>query len=262
MTETEIALVIFSGDPSVVAAGIAELTHLAGYRLTDAGIKDIHDHYFDMPDRRLRQSGMGLRLRVSESSTLLTLKGPAKELAGGVLERLEIEGAWSRGSLTRVLQELEGRGIYFPSPPPSSEPEALPPQVLGRLGLQTVQHRRNQRSVRMVRSSDTMGGCPLAELAIDQVTFYLKTGPVQHHEVEIEAKGEGDLDVLQEVAGELLRSYSEALSRWPYGKLSIGEAAEELLGQSPGEEMLDAENHLTSKAYQRIRDRLDSAREG
>ena len=262
MIETEIALVICSDDPSRVAASIAGLTHLAGYRLTDACTKDIHDYYFDSPDRRLRRIGMALRLRELESSTLLTLKGPATELECGVLERLEIEETWSRGSLTRVLQELERRGIYFPPPPPSSEPEALPPQVLVALGLQTVQHRRNQRSVRMVRSSETTEGCPLAELAIDQVTYYLKTGQVQHHEVEIEAKGEGSLDILREVAGELLRSYPDALSWWRYGKLSIGEAAQELLEQSPGEDMLDTENHLTSKAYQRIRDRLESARGG
>ena len=260
MIETEIALVISSDDPSRVATGIAELTHLAGYRLTDACIEDIHDYYFDGPDRRLRRSGMALRLRELESSTLLTLKGPAKELAGGVLERLEIEETWSRRSLTRVLQELEARGIYFSPPPPSSEPDLPPPQILAALGLQTVQHRRNQRSVRMVQSSETTGSCPLAELAIDQVTYYLKTGPVQHHEVEIEAKGKGGLDILQEVSGELLRSYPNALSRWQYGKLSIGEAAEELLEQSLGEEMLDGKNHLTSEAYHRIRDRLDSAR--
>jgi len=114
----------------------------------------------------------------------------------------------------------------------------------------------------MVRSSESKCSCSLAELAIDQVTYYLKTGQVQHHEVEIEAKGEGGLDILQEMAGELLRSYPNSLSRWRYGKLSIGEAAEELLGWSSGKEMLDTKNHLRPEAYRRIRDRLDSAMEG
>ena len=258
MTETEIALVICSDDPSSVAAGIAELTQVAGYRLGASGTRDIQDYYFDTPDRRLRQGGMSLRLRELDSSNLLTLKGPAEELAGGVLERLEIEETWSRRSLTTVLQELERWGIHLQMPPPLSEPD-LPPEVLATMGLQTVQHRRNQRSVRMVRSSESTGDGPLAELAIDQVTYYLKAGQVQHHEVEIEAKVEGGLDVLQEVAGGLLRSYPNSLSRWRYGKLSIGEAAEELLTRSPGKEMLDAQNHLRPEAYRRIRDRLDSA---
>ena len=261
MTETEIALVISSEDASTVAAGIAKLTHLAGYQLVDAGTKDIHDYYFDASDRRLRQGGMSLRLRELESSTLLTLKGPAIELPGGVLERLEIEEIWSRRTLTRVLQELQRRGILL-APLPAPEPDRPPSEVLTGMGLKTVQHRRNQRTVRMVRSAGSKGGCSLAELAIDQVTYYLKIGQVQHHEVEIEVKGEGGLDVLQEVAGELLRSYPNSLSRWRYGKLSIGEAAEELLGRSPGKEMLDAKNHLRPGAYRRIRDRLDSARGG
>jgi len=247
-----------------VAAGIAELTYLAGYRLIDSGVRDIHDYYFDTPNRCLRQGGMGLRLRKLESSTLLTLKGPAIELPGGVLERLEIEETWSRQSLTGVLQELERRGIHLPLP--SSEPDVPPdlpaPKVLSTMGLETVQHRRNQRSIRMVRSSESKCSCSLAELASDQVTYYLKTGQVQHHEVEIEAKGEGGLDILQEMAGELLRSYPNSLSRWRYGKLSIGEAAEELLGWSSGKEMLDTKNHLRPEAYRRIRDRLDSAMEG
>ena len=262
MAETEIALVICSEDPSGVADGIAGLTHLAGYRLVDFGAIDIHDYYYDTPDRRLRLGGMSLRLRVLESSTLLTLKGPAKELAGGALERLEIEESWSRRSLTRVLQELGRRGIHLPLPPTFPEPEIPPSEVLGTMGLETVQHRRNQRSVRMVRSSKSKGGGPLAELVIDQVTYYLKPGQVQHHEVEIEAKGEGGLEVLQEVAGELLRSYPDSLSRWRYGKLSIGAAAEELLGRSPGRDLLDAKNRLKPDAYRRIRDLLDSARRG
>ncbi len=262
MTETEIALVICSEDTATVAAGIAKLTHLAGYQLVDAGTKDIHDYYFDAPDRRLRQGGMSLRLRELESSTLLTLKGPAIELPGGVLERLEIEEVWSRRSLTRVLQELQRRGILLASPPPALVPDMPPSEVLTGMGLKTVQHRRNQRTVRMVRSTGSKGGCSLAELAIDQVTYYMEIGQVQHHEVEIEVKGEGGLDVLQEVAGELLRSYPNSLSRWQYGKLSIGEAAEELLGRSPGKEMLDAKNHLRPGAYRRIRDRLDLAMGG
>ena len=200
MTETEIALVICSEDPSSVAAGIAELTQLAGYRLVDSGTIDIHDYYYDTPDRRLSQGGMGLRLRELESNTLLTLKGPAKELAGGALERLEIEESWSRRSLTRVLQELGRRSIHLPQPT-FPEPGISPSEVLDTMGLETVQHRRNQRSVRMVRSTESKGGGPLAELVIDQVTYYLKIGQVQHHEVEIEAKGEGGLEVLQEVAG-------------------------------------------------------------
>ena len=262
MTETEIALVICSEDTSTVAAGIAKLTHLAGYQLVDAGTKDIHDYYFDAPDRRLRQGGMSLRLRELESSTLLTLKGPAIELPGGVLERLEIEEIWSRRSLTRVLQELQRRGILLASPPPALVPDMPPSEVLTGMGLKTVQHRRNQRTVRMVRPAGSIGGCSLAELAIDQVTYYLKIGQVQHHEVEIEVKGEGWAGRIAGGAGELLRSYPRSLSWLRYWKLSIGETAEELLGLSPEKEMLDAKNHLRPVDYRRIRDRLDSVMRG
>ena len=76
--------------------------------------------------------------------------------------------------------------------------------------------------------------------------------------MEIEAKGEGGIDALQEVAGELLRSYPKSLSRWRHGKLSIGEAADELPEVSPREDMLDAKNHLRPAAYGRILDLLDS----
>ena len=175
MIETEIALVICSEDPTRVAAGIAELTHLAGYRLVDSGTRDFHDHYFDTRDRCLRRGGMSLRLRGVESATLITLKGPARELPGGVLERLEIEEAWSRRSLARVLQELARRDIDLPLPPPSRQPDPLPAKLLAMMGLLTVQHRRNQRTVRMVLSTESTASLPLAELVIDQVTYYLQT---------------------------------------------------------------------------------------
>ena len=218
----------------------------------------IHDYYLDTEDWAVRRAGLGLRVRMIDDTPWITLKGPPTSLGSGIIERLEIELPWSAESRTRILEELRYRGINLSERRPELE-HTSPLPAMAALGLISLQHRENYRAIRNIVSAEDDGGAVLAELVIDSVIFHLGRRMVGHHEVEIEAKSEGRLDVLEAVAEELLEVYAPQLQRWEHGKASTGLAAEKLLDQEEDfATLLDAQGNLKPAVYGMIHRLLTS----
>jgi triphosphatase len=244
MPEREAKLVVTAERPEVVAEAIARLARLAGRPLRDAGTAAIRDVYLDTPDGALRARRDSLRVRVQNGQPFLTLKGPGRSVGPGITERDELETPWSGEAYTRCLDVLGARGIALRRDVPGADPVA----ALLRAGLSRVQERETHRRL---RHADDGGGAPMAELAVDEVTFRVDSGVVRHHEVEIEAKAPAGSDYLPLAVAELLASFPSALVPWRYGKLATGLAIERLLALPDGAEMV-ADGHLTPAAYPRL----------
>jgi hypothetical protein len=249
--EREAKLVIMAERPDAIADEIAALTSLAGQPLAAAGAVAQRDTYFDTPAGALRARQQSLRLRVTATDTLVTLKGAARHVHPGVTERDELERAWSAGAYAEVRQALVRQGIALPAVPAAGEPSA----ALAAAGLVRVQERETRR--RLLHAG---AGAPLAELAVDEVTYFLTAGPVRHHEVEIEAKAAAGADYLPRAVAALRARFGSALASWRHSKLAIGEGIERLLASPDGAGAV-AGGHLTPAAYPRL-DALLSAGPG
>jgi uncharacterized protein YjbK len=172
MKEVEGTLIVRLEHPEAVVEEIAALTSIVSYRLLSQGSRAIHDYYVDTPGRALNHAGLSLRVREIDATPYLTLKGPPRHIAPGLVERLEIEAPWSEETLARVTEELAQRGV---SPLLKSQAfdRASPLELMARLGLLIIQHRENHRYVRDVVTTDTAAELVVAELAIDSVIYHL-----------------------------------------------------------------------------------------
>ena len=242
MPEREAKLVIAGERPEAIADEIAALTTLAGEPLAPAGSVVQRDTYFDTPSGALRARRQSLRLRAAGGTTKLTLKGEGREVQAGVIERDELEAEWSAATYARGLEALARRGVALRAAPPDGDPSA----VLAATGLVRVQERETRR--RLLHAG---AGAPLAELAVDEVTYFLAGGAVRHHEVEIEAKAAAGADYLPRAAAALRARLGSTLSPWRHSKLAIGEGIERLLASADGAGAV-ARGHLTPAAYPRL----------
>lgn len=243
MPEREGKLVVTGERPEAVADAIARLTRLAGRPLRDTGTAAIRDVYLDTPAGALRARRDSLRVRVLNGQPFLTLKGPDRSVGPGVTERDELEMPWSAEAYARCLDILAARGISLRRAAAGADPVS----VLLASGLARVQERETRRRLRQVEGA----GAPVAELAVDEVTYRLGAGAVRHHEVEIEAKGPGGADYLPRAIAELRASFPSALTPWRHGKLATGLAIARLLASAEGAGMV-AGDHLTPAAYPRL----------
>lgn len=229
--EIEATLAVSSETPARVAERIAGLDGLGPYRFEWAGAVELRDVYLDTPSGELRERDVALRVRRGESGWRITVKGPARPVEGGGVERSEFEVGWSRAGLRRVLGALRERGVEVPEPPqpPRDVCADGPVAALRELGLEVVQDRRTLRRRARVRAASGAGGETLAWLALDTVRFRTASGrTVRHREVEVEATAAAPEGMPGDVAGLLGRRFGDALRPWEHGKLATGAAVEEI----------------------------------
>lgn len=242
MPEREAKLVITAEPPEAIADAIAALTSLAGQSLAAAGTVVQRDTYFDTPEGALRMRRQSLRLRVTGEATKLTLKGEARDVGSGVTERDELEREWSAAAFEEARAALARQGIALAPAPATGDPSS----VLAAAGLARVQERETRRRLRHAGA-----GAPIAELAIDEVTYRLASGPVRHHEVEIEAKAAAGVDYLPRAVEALRAQFGGALVSSRHSKLAIGAGLARLLA-APGGAGVMAGGRLTSAGYARV----------
>ncbi len=252
--ETEAALVIRSARAAEIAREIARLDGVGDFRLERQATQEIRDIYFDTPDRALEKQRLGLRIRQVNGKMLITLKGPSRK-NGAIRARLEIEAAWSQNALKRVLAELDERDIEIELPRGAYQ-RANPIRTLTRLGLQVIQDRRTIRQVRSVLPKNRWGGEPLAEMAIDTVTFRAGRQVVRLHEIEIEAKEQRAGGLARLVQG-LVEMYKPALQVWE-SKLATGRAIDALAKDGALKKLIGANKNLTPRALDAIGRRIKS----
>lgn len=243
--ETEIALAIRSSRAEQIADEIARLDQLGRYRLAPAESHLLHDVYLETRDGALQARRLALRLRTVNGQPLITLKGSLGRTAQGVMNRLEIELAWSRAAFRRIARELRACGIVLTHVDAAYRREDGV-GTFQRVGLHIVQERITQRRTRNIINTS---GRVCAELAIDKTIFLFGQQVVHLYEIEIEAKRPRTR--VDELARRLETMFTPTLQRW-YSKMLTGKAIEKLLQQGAGQNLLDADHRLTPAALDRV----------
>jgi inorganic triphosphatase YgiF len=214
--EIEAKLLIVSQTPRRVVAALESLGHIAAYKLRPCPSTTLRDIYLDLPDGTLRQRGYALRLRHGGSRWLLALKGRARPVPGGGVERVEIEGSADDPNLSaRIDTALGGIEAWKRLRDLGSEPLA----TLLDAGFGTIQERVTHRRSRDVLGTD---GAVLAHLAIDSVTYRVQERDVRHHEVEVETAKGGDPAHLGRITRALAAAFESELRPCTHSKLAIG----------------------------------------
>ena len=254
--EIEATLIITSENPQDVADKIAELDSIGDYSLLSQPTQDIRDVYFDTQGRDLQTRKFALRIRKVEEKCLLTLKGPSKSINGCTgVERLEIEGEWSKDIWNKVLSNLQDLNVKLDQSALAFG-DADPIEIMKNLFLCIVQDRRTHRRVRNVVLKGSKNNSPLAEMAIDDVVYHFPGIDVQLHQIEIETKDEIAYVALDAVVKELLDSFHAEIRTWNYGKLPTGKAIEELLMKFEVDELVNNDGDLRSATYDKLEKHL------
>ena len=250
--EREATFVIISAEPGAVASIIADLGQISRYTLLPGDSRNIVDIYFDTYTRELTANHWALRVRCAELATLLTLKGPSLPTDWGGLERPEIEAAWSKEAVERVVAELARAGIAALQAAAFCKDD--PVKILGSYGLEVIQRRELWRRTRRVLSESS--GTTVAELAIDRVRYDGAFGEILHWEVELEALGDSESTAMPEIIGALLHEFGSALRPWPHSKLATGFVIEEGLKTDVLQQFMCSDNRLTPAGYDRLDEHL------
>jgi len=245
--ETESTLVILSEAPESVAGEIAALTSIKDYRLLPQNPMMIHDFYLGASGR----PGPALRIREVGATRLITLKGPTRPTDWGGIERLEIELPWSSDALDIISRKLTDIGLQMPEQRPDFDTDR-PLSVMANLGLQVVQDRETHRQIRNIVCMTDEGCSALAEMAIDSVVYHFTGQDVRHYEIEIEAKEAAGSTAIKAVMEGLMEIYGPAVRRWNCGKLTTGNAVENMLKKGILEGLIDSKNNLKPVAYKLV----------
>jgi inorganic triphosphatase YgiF len=255
-SEYESTLAVVSDAPAEIRAEIAALSCLGRHEVVHADLVRIRDVYLDTPSGDLRIKHWALRLRFTRGSVSFALKGPATRTAWGGIERPELDAPWSREAPYRITRTLTDHGIPFDLR--RSPGIDMPPvEALKRAGLLTIQQRETIREVKRVIGTSSRS--PIAELALDGVSYYFGKQEVRHIEVEIEAKDLASAQEAKEVTEYLLALFPSALRPWDYGKLATGLALQDLLKAGDLAEMIRPDHYLKPSAYRLLEDYLDRA---
>jgi len=223
--EKEITLLICSERPEELEKDLSSLSEVGGYHLSSGSYEKIDDTYFDTADEALGARRYALRIRTTTAGHRITLKGPSSLTEWGGLERSEMEALWSEEALEKVFREIDRLGVH---PQAGADFDPIHPfATMKPLGFKIVQNRRLQRLSKAVSEQKT--GPEIAELAIDDVTYWFASREILHSEVEIEAKTAAGSSAVKDLAEELTERYGPTLRRWPHGKLATGRVIEQLL---------------------------------
>ncbi len=225
-TEKEITLVICSETPELIAEQIGRLTEIDEFTLRSAGNLFMKDSYFDTHDRALKSHGWALRLREIEGGHLIALKGPSRIADSGMVERFEIEDAWSAETFLQILAEIRSAGYNFDIQEKSGE-SSDPIRKIEAAGFRLIQARETSRHLIDIfkRHQNSL----VAEMAVDTVNYRFDITTIRHYEVELESKSECGGEVVETLARKLQSFFKTELRLWPHSKLATGWALESLL---------------------------------
>jgi inorganic triphosphatase YgiF len=224
--EHELTLVICSEAPEVIADRIGQLNEIPGYKLCWARDRSIKDSYFDTPERELKSREWALRIRESDGSPFIALKGPQEEDDSGIVARLEIEDAWSPEAFDKILRELSLHGF---STAVARKPKRLldPFRQMEAAGFQLIQTRKtSRRTIDIVKLPQNVRA---VEMAVDVVEYRFEAGRIRHYEVELESKSEVGPEAIRDIMRHLQAAFGGELKIWPYSKLATGAALDRLL---------------------------------
>jgi inorganic triphosphatase YgiF len=251
--EVEGVLLVSADDQEGAGRRVGALERVDRFELRPRPTQRIRDVYLDTGDGALAGARVAFRVRELDGRPLLTVKAnPVR--SGRATERLELEAPWSAEALQSMLEELRRHGVQLPDPPEGTE-AGEPLADLAGLGLQPTQSRHTTRIPRDVHERGRNGG-PVAELTVDDVAYQLPAGTARLLEVEVEAKGAGELETVQALLEALAEVFPDDLRPWPYGKLATGRAVERLLAAGRPEGLLDPSGRISPAAHDRLAEYL------
>ena len=214
------------------------------------------DRYFDLADGQLARARAAVRLRRVDSDAgpaecLITLKGPALDRGVSSVRRFELESQWSPDALEAVFAGLDGLGIRLESPHVAPADRTDPERALAAAGFVAIQSRRTTRLAAELREGSTR----VADLVFDEVRYTIGRRTIVHREIEIEARGESGAERVEAIAAELAARHPGDLRPWPWSKVALGRALEEL--EERGElDALLAGDELSPEGYLAVEARL------
>jgi inorganic triphosphatase YgiF len=244
-TETEATLIVASENPEQILGKIGEISSVHNYQLLPGVKLTLNDCYFDKLSGDLSSRNWALRIRQIDEQSWIAAKGPSRETTPGVLERVEMEVAWSPEALDKLSKLLARHGIFINGLQERRISED-PLEFFRDVGLRVIQKRQIARTVRHIRS--TKKDRVLAELALDRVIYHFESRALLHHEIEIESKAKEAHSAIQSLAQYLLGLFPDELRKWRYGKLATGRAIEALVGEKSFEEAL-SNDYLKPASY-------------
>ena len=247
--EVEASLVLVGGDPRHLRQELGALKELGVYHLEKRASVVIRDAYLDTPNSDLLGRRLSLRLRVMNGMPRITLKGDTPKSERFLKVRTELELNWTRESLEQVFSLLSDQEIRL-AIPEIDWCDAEPLTALGACGLTVIQERATERMLCDVMGDN--GSEPLAEMAIDAVTYHLQRR-ILHDEVEIELKGGRDPALIRQLIDLLRDRYPGQLERWSIAKLTLGMLLERLAESGQLKALLTQDGRLSRAAYGALR---------
>ena len=253
--EVESALIAALDDAAGLARRLAALRELDGYVLSPRAEERIADDYLDTADARLGAKRVALRVRRLDGVPRLTLKGPTERRAGAASGRLELEQPWSPAAAGRALRALADLDIPL-ARRTASRAWRKPEDFISALGLALIQRRETLRRPRDVRDRGGASDPPLAELALDTVSYRIGRRKVRLFEVEVEAKRRSGVAAADRVATLLIERWGSGLRVWRHSKLATGLALEALEREGKLAASLSPGGWLTPKGIDLLARRL------
>jgi len=232
--EIETKLIILADEPGIVMEKIASSGTIGECSLTNRRTQLLYDTYYDTPSRTLSGRRVALRTRdcCGESSepspTIVCIKQGEHRDASGAFLREEVEFAWSRECLDRIVRTLQLFCLPAGDIPPGQD---NPQECLSCIGLVPIQERKTQRNVLDASWVGSPETGIIAELALDTVRYDIHGCQVLHHEIEVEAKTPGSEVFVAGLTGLLRQAFRDELSPWDHNKLITGLALEHLHAQ-------------------------------
>ena len=224
--EIEATLVVVHDEPQRILEKVSALRSLGPYRFSPGVVLTLEDTYYDTPSRLLSSRGIAVRIRHVGELHLFCIKHDEHVDVAGTASRDEMETPWSRqcmDHLLPVLHKLQG-GIC--EVPPES---CSPGECLACLGLTALQERE---TTRILKDASLPGGpCsgPVAELALDRVSYAIGSCRILHYEIEVEARTADASTFVREISTLLSSRFGDTLQTWRYNKLTTGFAIERLV---------------------------------
>ncbi|HYM80850.1 MAG TPA: CYTH domain-containing protein [Candidatus Limnocylindria bacterium] len=254
--EIESALIVWASSPAAFARKIAAMRELGDFVLVPRPTQRIEDDYLDTADGRLGSRRIALRVRHVDGAARIAVKAPPPKGRAGPNERLEIDRPWSPAAAGRILRTLTELGTPL-ARRTGSRAWRGPDDFVAALNLVSVQRRATRREPRDVLVRGERSRTPLAELAIDTVTYSIGKQRVRLCEIEVEAKREEGVTTVRALPVLLLEHWQDELRVWRHSKLSTGKALQALDREGKLAAMLAPGGWLKPGAREKLERRLE-----
>ncbi len=239
-------------DQSETIEKISAIERAENYLFIEAGIKKIHDVYFDTEDGQLAKENFGLRIRRLDDDFLITLKGKPEPRSDGSVTRLEEEFFWGEEARKFIRDFFAKRKIAQAgklSPPEMSSPQ----DFFESFGLKIIHQRFNSRRLKNI-VDENANDLILLEMALDQMTFPFREIELKLFEIELEQKSAQGGGAINFVKDFLLNRFGDELLLWQFSKLATGIAMQKLIQDDEFLVTIDSDGHLCEDSYRLIND--------